>query len=64
VALHITGVLPEVIDALDSLGVAVGKQRLTLWQVLQGAATVMATVLGALWVSGMIEARLNAARWS
>ncbi|MBK6637916.1 MAG: mechanosensitive ion channel [Rhodocyclaceae bacterium] len=61
VALHITGVLPEVIDALDSLGVAVGKQRLTLWQVLQGAATVMATVLGALWVSGMIEARLNAA---
>ena len=61
VAMHITGVLPEVVNVLEALDFNVGKQRLNLWQIIQGAVTVLATVLGALWFSGMIEARLNAA---
>ena len=61
VALHITGLLPELIDMLDGIGFSVGRQRLSLWLLLQGTATVLATVLVALWISGAIEARLMAA---
>lgn len=60
VALHIVGVLPDVIEFLESIGFAVGKQKLNLWLVLQGAATVLTTVLVALWVGGLIETRLMA----
>jgi small-conductance mechanosensitive channel len=61
VALHITGLLPELIDLLEGVGFNVGRQHLTLWLVLQGIATVLATILVALWISGAIEARLMAA---
>jgi small-conductance mechanosensitive channel len=62
VALHITGVLPELVDALESVGFAVGKQRLSLWLLLQGMVMVAATLLLALWIGGAIEARLLAAK--
>ena len=61
VALHITGLLPELIDLLESVKFSAGKQKLTLWTVLQGIVALLVTVLGALWLAGMIEARLNAA---
>ena len=61
VALHITGLLPDVIGVLDSVSFNAGKQKLSLWHVLQGLATVLVTVLVALWLSSAIEARLNAA---
>ena len=61
VALHITGLLPEMIDVLESVAFTVGKQKLTLWHVLQGLFAVLVTVLLALWLSGAIEARLHAA---
>ena len=61
VALHITGLLPDVIAVLESVAFTAGKQKLTLWHVLQGIVAVLATVLLALWLSSAIEARLNAA---
>ncbi len=61
VALHILGVLPEVIDFLEGVGFSVGKQHLNLWLLLQGAAMVLTTVLVALWIGGLIETRLMAA---
>lgn len=61
VALHILGVLPSLIDAMESVAFTVGKQKLNLWLILQGLATVLATLLVALWLGGLIEARLNAA---
>jgi small-conductance mechanosensitive channel len=61
VALHITGLLPDVISVLESVSFSTGKQKLTLWTLLQGIAAVMVTVLLALWVSSVIEARLNGA---
>ena len=61
VALHITGLLPDVIAVLESVAFNAGKQKLTLWQVLQGLAAVLVTVLVALWLSSAIEARLHAA---
>jgi small-conductance mechanosensitive channel len=62
VALYITGLLPDVIAALESVSFTVGKQRLDLWLVLQGIATVLATLLLALWAGGAIEDRLMAAQ--
>lgn len=61
VALHIVGLLPSIIELLDGIGFAVGKQKLTLWSLLQGVGAVLATLLLALWVSGLVEARLLAA---
>jgi len=60
VALHITGLLPDLIELLEGIGFDIGRQHLTLWLVLQGLATVLATLLAALWISGAIEARLMA----
>jgi small-conductance mechanosensitive channel len=62
VALHITGLLPELIALLDGIGIDVGKQKLTLWTLLQGVGAVLATLLIALWAGGLIEARLMAAQ--
>jgi len=61
VALHITGLLPDVIEVLESVSFTAGKQKLSLWHVLQGLGAVLVTVLAALWLSSAIEARLNAA---
>jgi small-conductance mechanosensitive channel len=58
VALYILGLLPELIHALESVGFSVGKQRLSLWLLLQGIVTVLVTLLLALWGGGLIEARL------
>jgi len=58
VALHIVGVLPAVIDGLEQISFPVGKASVNLWMLLQGTLTVMLTVLVALWLAGVVEARL------
>lgn len=62
VALHVTGLLPEIIDLLEGVGFAVGKQRLNLWVLIQGVGAVLTTMLVAFWLGGVVEARLNAAQ--
>ena len=57
-ALYITDLAPMVIDAMEQVSFPVGKQHVDLWMVLHGAATVFLTVVLALWVAGLIEARL------
>ena len=59
VALHITGLLPDLIDMMESISFAVGKQKLNLWLVSQGLVTVLATLFVALWLSSLVEARLQ-----
>lgn len=61
VALHIIGLLPDLIALIESVSFHVGKQKLSLWYVLQGLVAVLATVLAALWLSSAIEARLDRA---
>jgi small-conductance mechanosensitive channel len=61
VALQITGLLPSVIDAMESVTFHVGKQKLDLWMLLQGLVTVVATVFLALWASSVVERKLLAA---
>jgi small-conductance mechanosensitive channel len=61
VALHITGLLPDLVDALDGISFSIGKQQLTLWLVLQGMVTVLATLVLALWIASAIETKLMTA---
>ena len=56
--LHVSGLLPDVIDYLEEITFHLGRQKLTLWLVLQGAFWVVITLLAAMWLSGAIEARL------
>ncbi|MDP1606874.1 MAG: mechanosensitive ion channel [Rhodocyclaceae bacterium] len=62
VALHILGLLPEAIELMESVRFSLGKAKLDLWLILQGLGAVLVTLLVALWISGVIEARLLAAR--
>ncbi len=57
-ALYITDLAPFVIDAMEKVQFHVGKQHIDLWTVLRGFATVFLTVVFALWIAGVIEAKL------
>jgi small-conductance mechanosensitive channel len=61
-AMYITGLSEPLIDTLEQVSFHVGKQKLDLWILLNGAVTVLATVLLALWVGGLIEGRLMMAK--
>ena len=60
-ALWVTGLLREVVEALQAiswhLGGA-GGTRVTLWALLQGLVSAVVVMLAALWVSSVIEHRL------
>lgn len=60
-ALYVTGLAPDLLQFLDDLGFTVGKQRISLLLILQGALSVLVTLLVALWLGRFIEARLMGA---
>ena len=60
VALHIAGLLPAISRFLEDTAFHVGQQRLTLAMVLTAALTVILTVLAALWIGRMLDARIMA----
>jgi len=62
VALHIAGLLPDLIAMVEGVSFSVGKQKLNLWLVLQGLVTLLITLFVALWLAGLVEARLAMAR--
>ena len=57
-ALYITDLAPFVIDAMEKVQFHIGKQHIDLWTVLRGIATIFLTVVFALWIAGVIEAKL------
>ncbi len=57
-ALHLTGLLPELIGFLDSIRLLLPGRRVTLWLVLQAVFWTVVTLLFALWVGAAVEARL------
>ena len=61
VALYVAGLLPELMKFLDGLGFSVGKQRISLFLILQALLSVLVTLLIALWLGRFIEARTMAA---
>jgi small-conductance mechanosensitive channel len=60
-ALYLVGVLPVIVDGLDAIEFHVGRQRISVWLVLQALFWATLTVLAALWVGSAIEARLMGA---
>lgn len=62
VALKVTGLLPEVLEALDDVGLTLGKggARITLLMVMQAAAALALTLTVAAWVSRITESRVLA----
>ncbi len=62
VVLHVTGLLPDVVAALDEVGVSVGKshQRVTLWLALQAFTALVLTLTIALWLARVTETRVLA----
>ncbi len=57
-ALHLTGILPDFINYLESVSFSLGKTPVNLWQLLQGLLTVLITLIVALWLSRALENKL------
>ena len=57
-ALHLTGVLPEIVRWLSEVDLAAGKHKLSLWTLLSAAFWVGLTLLLAMWAGAALEARL------
>ncbi len=60
VVLHITGLLPEVLAALDAHGLAIGKdnKEVTLLDLVEAAGAMFLTITLALWISRITEGRV------
>ena len=56
--LHLSGLLPEISHALDSVSFSVGKHPVSLLLIIQALFTVLITLFIALWVSTMLENKL------
>jgi small-conductance mechanosensitive channel len=57
-ALHLTGMLPEIVNWLASVEFAAGTHTLSLWILLNAAFWVVLTLLLALWAGAALEVRL------
>lgn len=58
VALHITGLADAMLDWLEQIRFPLGKNRISLLLVMQGALAVALTLVATLWFSAVLEARL------
>ena len=57
-ALHLSGLLPELVAFLEGINVTLGKSKVTLLLVIQALFIVVITVIVALWLSRLLENRL------
>lgn len=57
-ALHLSGLLPDILSVLNSVSFTMGKSEVTLLLILKAILIILVTLFGALWVSRMIENRL------
>ena len=58
VALYITGLWPELVDFLDRTQIPVGRHKTSLLIIVQAAASVIVTLVLALWASAVLQERL------
>jgi len=59
--LHFTGVLPGLWEELDAMEIPLGARHITVFELLKGAVVVILTIAATLWLSGLIEQRLQRA---
>ena len=57
-AMHLTGILPEIVAWLSAVELTAGKLQLSLWTLLSAAFWVGVTLLLALWAGAALEVRL------
>jgi small-conductance mechanosensitive channel len=57
-ALHLTGVLPQILQGMEDMRFNIGKNPVNLLLVLQASLTVVVTVFIALWLSRVLENKL------
>jgi len=57
-ALHLSGLLPEILNALEEVKFNIGKNPVNLLLALQGILTILVTIFIALWFSRVIENKL------
>lgn len=58
VAMHITGLLPEVLQYLNDTTIPIGRHKTSLATILQAGASVGITLILALWAGALLEERL------
>jgi small-conductance mechanosensitive channel len=58
VALHITGVLPDVIGFFERTNLPVGKSRISLADLAEGVVSIVVLMMLALWAGAALEERL------
>ncbi len=58
VAMHITGVLPRIRQAMDTVSFTSGAHRFSLLTLFEALTVIVLAVIAALWVSQFIESRL------
>ena len=58
VAMWITGLLPLVMQELDTISFKIGTSHVTVRNIVEGAFTAIVVLMGALWLSSELEARL------
>jgi len=58
VALHLTGILPDVIRALETTKLPVGAKTTSLLDLLQGVVSIVVLMILALWAGAALEERL------
>jgi small-conductance mechanosensitive channel len=60
VVLYVTGILPEVWEALDAVAFTLGRQRISLLLILQGFVSVAVTLAISMWLAKLVEGRVLA----
>lgn len=58
VLLYITGLWPDFVEYLDGTDLPLGRHKVSLLTVMQAVASVLVTLIIALWVGSLIESRL------
>ncbi len=58
VVLWVTGVLPLILNELDAIQWKIGSTQISVRNILEGAVSAVLVLVGALWLSSMLEARL------
>jgi small-conductance mechanosensitive channel len=61
VVLYFLGLFPEITGALDEVQIPLGKTRISLLSIGTAVLVVVFTLIVTLWISGLIEQRLNRA---
>ncbi|MDR3055358.1 MAG: mechanosensitive ion channel [Zoogloeaceae bacterium] len=61
-ALFLSGVAPEIIRTLETVGFSIGAQQINLWMIVNGMVVIVLTLLASLWASSLVEAKLKGAR--